>query len=110
MTEEKKFSICLRIDSVTPAHTYFSVSIFSAMILKEYEHNQATRGKAGELCMRNEEVVPFIKHLAPHILMIKDDSLSEYFEGIKDELKLLYTTSIKTPESYFDPHKLMLKE
>ena len=101
MTEEykRKFSICLRIDKITPAHTYFS--IFSAMILEEYEHRNVTRAKAGELCMRREEVVPFIEHLAPHILMFKDESIRDYFEEVKSELKLLYT--IETLERIYDP-------
>ena len=66
MSNDRKFSIAIRIDAVNPVHT--RMSVFCAMVLKEYAHTSVTRGKAGDLVMRNEEIIPFIGMLEPHIL------------------------------------------
>lgn len=68
-TYGRKFSISVRIDSITPAHV--RLSIFSAMILDEYDHKEATRARAGELCLRVDEFVPFIDQLTPHLISVQ---------------------------------------
>jgi hypothetical protein len=80
MDNERKFSLTVRIDHVTPAHVY--LSLFCAMILNEYDHGQATRGKAGMITVRAEEFKPFLDHINPHLISVSDlvpqDALEEY--------------------------------
>jgi hypothetical protein len=66
----KKFSLCVRIDRITPAHAY--LSIFSGMILAEHDHKDATRGKAGDLVLRMEELGPFLDCARPHLVKLDD--------------------------------------
>lgn len=70
MTESMKFSLGVRIDRATSAHVYLSV--FSAMIPAEQEHAQATRGKAGELVLRVNELGPFLERVQPDMLLSLD--------------------------------------
>jgi len=77
-TEGRKFSISVRIDNVNPAHV--RLSIFSAMILEEYDHVQATRGKAGDLVLRCEEFVPFMEQLDPHLVGLQMGVTAEQVE------------------------------
>jgi hypothetical protein len=62
-----KFSICVKILTITPAHIGFV--IFAGFILDEKAHEDMTRDSLGEpLMLRNQEFVPFIQRLRPHIL------------------------------------------
>jgi hypothetical protein len=44
------------------------LSVFSNMVVVEYEHHQVTRAKAGELCLTVDEFGPFVQHTQPHIV------------------------------------------
>jgi hypothetical protein len=79
---KKKFSLSVRVDSVTPAHV--RLSIFSGMILEEYDHDQATRGKAGDLTLRVEEFGPFLDHVKPHIVSFGPLAPVELVEELTD--------------------------
>jgi hypothetical protein len=62
----RKFSFSIRVDKINPVHIHLSV--FAAMILQEYEHNEATREKAGELTLRADEFAPFLDQVQPHMV------------------------------------------
>jgi len=64
---QRKLSIGLRIDSVSPSHVHFA--LFSAMVLVEYSHDQVTRGKSGDLCLSVDEFSVFADRLKPHIII-----------------------------------------
>lgn len=74
----KKLSVGITIESVTPAHTRFK--IFSNLIPYQQDHTQATRASLGDtLCLRNEEFRPFMARLRPDILVLRDGSLDGRF-------------------------------
>ena len=75
----KKLSFSIRIDKVTPAHVY--VSVFSNMIQEEYDHEQATRAKCGDLCFSVEEFSAWMGHVKPHLVLTVEahrEDLSNY--------------------------------
>lgn len=77
----KKLSFSVRIDRVTSSHTY--VSIFSNMVLEEYDHEDVPRAHCGALTFTNEEVGPWINHIRPHLVLFKDlDVENDYEEYI----------------------------
>jgi uncharacterized OB-fold protein len=70
-----KFSLSVRIDTVTPAH--ITVSIFSGMIPVEYAHHKAAggRGLSGVLVLRVGEFEDFMDHIKPHLVRFPDDTV-----------------------------------
>lgn len=70
MPDTKKLSFSVRIDRVTPAHTY--ISVFSNMVCTEYDHENVTRAKCGELTFSNEEFPSWLTHVNPHIVTFMD--------------------------------------
>lgn len=63
---DRKLSIGIRINNASPSHVHFS--LFSNMIPTEMDHAQATRGKAGDLCLRVEEFGAFLCRLRPDVI------------------------------------------
>lgn len=64
----KKFSIGLRINSISPAHVHFK--LFCNLIPEDQQHNEATRASiGGELCLRNEEFPHFVERLHPDVIL-----------------------------------------
>lgn len=79
--EEYKYSLGIRVDRVTPGHVY--CSMFSGLICEEYEHHNATRGKAGNTVVSVREFQGFLNHHKPHVFSL-------LHEDLKDDL-LKYT-------------------
>lgn len=75
-----KFSLSVRIENYTPAHT--TLGIFCNLIPSEYEHSQVTRAKAGTIVLRNEEVVPLLKAMNPHIISAMSEDCFPYMETL----------------------------
>jgi len=75
-----KFSLSIRVDKITPAHVYLSV--FSAMVPDEYDHNQVTRGKSGDLVLRVDEVWSFLDRVKPDILTCEDPEMFWSYTGV----------------------------
>ena len=66
---DKKLSLSIRINRITPTHTSFQ--LFVNLIPQSQEHSQATRASTGnEQTLRNEEIIPFLKHIKPHLVSI----------------------------------------
>jgi len=65
-----KLSLSVRIDDITPRHV--TISIFSNMIPVEQSHAEATRGLCGNLCMRVDELQPFLERVNPNKLSCRE--------------------------------------
>ena len=87
MEHKKKLSLSIRVDDINPAHV--RLSVFSAMVLEEYAHDQVTRAKSGDLVLRVDEFGPFIDHIQPHIISLRDEVTAEDIER--------YTRYVLTP-------------
>ena len=77
MSIKRKLSVGIRIDSASPSHVHFA--LFSNMIPEDQDHEQATRGKAGDLCLTTDEFRPFLIRLLPDAIS-GDLPLREWLE------------------------------
>ena len=84
--ENRKFSISVRVLENNGYHVRFGMH--SGMIPVEMDHKDTNRGLCGWNTMRNEEFIPFLRHLKPHLIydvVATEDrphTLEEYFEAL----------------------------
>lgn len=67
MTNEKQYSLSIRVDTVNPVHVTYS--IFDALIPLGAKHEDFTRARCGiEICTTTEAFPHLIQQVKPHII------------------------------------------